>query len=196
MVGIRHIRNLDNQIQLKQIDIKDNSAKLKLLDKKYTDLNSELNKKDADKAKIEQDLKNLQKERDELQAQLQAKLDAKAKDIAVKAQNAVTAPVRTQTAYASGGCADWMAQAGIPQTEATSKLILKESGCNPYAVNPSSGACGIAQEYPCGKSGCALGDGVCQLRWMQTYINGRYGSWDNALATWYSRCGSPQGCWY
>lgn len=167
MVGIRHIRNLDNQIQLKQIDIKDNSAKLKLLDKKYTDLNSELNKKDADKAKIEQDLKNLQKERDELQAQLQAKLDAKAKDIAVKASQAVGAP---QMAYAAT-CGD-----------AKSCIYMKESGNNPNAVN-SIGCRGIGQACPGSKLPCDA-DYACQDAYFTNYAMTRYGSWENAWAFW------------
>lgn len=167
MVGIRHIRNLDNQIQLKQIDIKDNSAKLKLLDKKYTDLNSELNKKDADKAKIEQDLKNLQKERDELQAQLQAKLDAKAKDIAVKASQAVGAP---QIAYAAT-CGD-----------AKSCIYSHESGNNPSAVN-SIGCRGIGQACPGSKLPCDA-DYACQDAYFTNYAMTRYGSWENAWAFW------------
>jgi len=199
MAGLRHIDVLNDGIKLKQIEIKDNSSQLRLLDSKYQKLNDDLLKKDADKAELEKRLQDLQKEREKLQADLQAKREQKAKDIAVKAQQALTAPVRTQTAYASGGsCAEWMAQAGIPATTATNKLILKESNCRPHAVNPTSGACGIAQAYPCAKMKCPLNDSgaVCQLQWMNTYIVSRYGSWDNALSAWYSRCGSPQGCWY
>ena len=182
MIGLRHTDRLNDQIKFKQIELRDNSAKLKLLDKKYLELNKELDSKDADKQKIEQQLKDLQKERDELNKALQAKLKAKERDIASKAQNAVTAPVRTQTAYASGGCSDWIAQAGISDIANASELIRRESGCNPHAINTSSGACGIAQELPCGKSGCQLGDGQCQISWMNSYVQNRYGSWANAVA--------------
>jgi len=96
MIGVRHIDSLNDGIQFKKIELQDNSAKLKLLDQKYKDLNTELDKTGADKSKIEQELKQLQKERDELQVQLQAKLDAKRNDIAVRTVNAGTA-----TAYAS-----------------------------------------------------------------------------------------------
>lgn len=65
---------------------------------------------------------------------------------------------------------------------AAEELINRESRCDPYAQNPFSGACGIAQELPCGKSGCTWGDGNCQLRWMESYVVERYGSWENALA--------------
>jgi len=73
-----------------------------------------------------------------------------------------------------------MAGAGITDLANANYLVGEESGCNPYAVNKSSGACGIGQEYPCGKSGCELGDGACQMRWMNDYVLGRYGSWANA----------------
>lgn len=179
MIGIRHIDKLNDGIQLKQIELQDNSAKLKILDKKYQQLNGELNKTDADRVKVEQQLQELQKERDALQAQLQARLDAKSRDIASRAQNAVTG---TAVASASGSCPSWIAAAGIADVASANELIRRESGCNPYAINKSSGSCGVAQELPCGKSGCALGDGACQVRWMNSYVVGRYGSWGNAVA--------------
>ena len=190
MVGVKHIDQLNDGIELKKIELKDNSLKLRLLDEKYNELNTELNKKDADKAKVEQQLKDLQIERDKLQADLQAKIKAKEQDIAARAQKAVGAP---QVAYAaSGNCETWKAQAGIASTPATRALIGGESGCRPNAVNPSSGACGIPQALPCSKMPCTLEDPVCQLRWMDSYVKNRYSSWDNAYATWLSR--SPH--WY
>lgn len=87
----------------------------------------------------------------------------------------------------SGNCSDWLAQAGVSDIQNAMELIRRESGCNPNAVNPSSGACGVAQELPCGKSGCSLGDGACQVRWMNSYVANRYGSWANAVAFHNSR---------
>lgn len=63
-------------------------------------------------------------------------------------------------------------------------IISRESGGNSCAVNPSSGACGVAQELPCGKSGCALGDGNCEISWMKQYCISRYGSIALARAYW------------
>ena len=85
--------------------------------------------------------------------------------------------------YASDGtsCDDWIASAGIKDIANAKELIRRESGCDPRAVNPSSGACGVAQELPCGKSRCGW-DGACQVRWMNSYVLGRYGSWANAVA--------------
>lgn len=99
-------------------------------------------------------------------------------------------PVYSPPPPVSGSCMDWIKGAGISDINSAIQLINKESGCNPNAVNPSSGACGVAQELPCGKSGCALGDGACQVKWMDGYVQARYGSWANALAfqianSWY-----------
>ena len=93
----------------------------------------------------------------------------------------------------SGNCSSWLAQAGITHPIAVD-LIGRESGCNPCAYYPSSSdcnyqgnaACGIPQALPCSKlrdvAGCAMTDAVCQLRWMQSYVMGRYGSWEAARA--------------
>jgi len=82
----------------------------------------------------------------------------------------------------TGSCSDWIRAAGISDVASASELIRRESGCNPNAINPSSGACGVAQELPCGKSGCSLGDGACQVKWMSSYVASRYGSWSGAVA--------------
>ena len=116
----------------------------------------------------------LKRVNDDLQQQLQSKIQ----------QKAILASVRrpvVPTATYGGDCASWVAQAGITDTASAYELIRKESGCNPSAVNRSSGACGVAQELPCGKSGCQLGDGACQVAWMNRYVLGRYGSWSAAL---------------
>jgi len=79
-----------------------------------------------------------------------------------------------------GSCGEWMAAAGITDIANATYLIGKESGCNPYSVNRSSGACGVGQALPCSKTGCEMGDGACQTRWMNSYVLGRYGSWQAA----------------
>lgn len=92
----------------------------------------------------------------------------------------------------SGSCSDWLVAAGVTDIVDALALISGESGCNPLSYNSSSGACGVAQELPCGKSGCSLGDGACEVKWMNSYIQNRYSTWANAYATWLSR--SPH--WY
>ena len=80
-----------------------------------------------------------------------------------------------------GTCSEWMTNAGISDQGSASELIRRESNCNPYSVNNSSGACGIGQALPCSKTGCDMGDGACQIIWMNQYVIGRYGSWAAAL---------------
>ncbi len=111
-------------------------------------------------------------------------------DKPVETVRATTSNVTAPVASSNGSCDDWIAGAGINDLANAKELIRRESGCNPYAVNPSSGACGVAQELPCGKSGCSLGDGACQVRWMNAYVIERYGSWASAvnfhsLHNWY-----------
>jgi len=68
--------------------------------------------------------------------------------------------------------------------ENIAEIIGRESGFNPYAVNSSSGACGLHQAYPCSKMNCELSDINCQLDWGKSYIVNRYGTESQALAFW------------
>jgi len=72
-------------------------------------------------------------------------------------------------------------------------LWNQESGWNPNAVNPSSGAIGIPQALGHG-SVFALGDAGAQIAWGLDYIAGRYGSPSGAWAhekanNWYASGG-------
>jgi hypothetical protein len=195
-LAVTNIQRTNTKLKFEQIEVKSNEAKLIELNIKYDQLLKQKTNTDSEKQEQLNKIQELENERKRLEGELQAKRNKESSDrqkLAVAAQKASG----TAVASASGGCADWMAQAGIPQTQATNKLILKESGCNPRAVNPTSGACGIPQAWPCSKLPNGVNtDPVTQLRWMNQYIMVRYGSWENALATWYSRCGSAQGCWY
>ncbi len=90
--------------------------------------------------------------------------------------------------YTGGGNKDtWLAASGIPQEYwgYVDSIVTKESGWNPNATNPSSGACGLAQALPCSKVGGAGGyDPVSSLQWMNSYVNGRYGGWAGAYNFW------------
>jgi phage-related protein len=74
-----------------------------------------------------------------------------------------------------------------------------ESGWNPKAKNPSSGAYGIPQSLPASKmdSYGDRNDPAVQIRWGLDYIKGAYGTPSNAWAQWQAR--SPhwyhQGAW-
>ena len=91
-----------------------------------------------------------------------------------------------------GGHKGWMRQAGFKPSEYTAinSIIRRESGWNPRAINPSSGAYGLPQSLPGSKMKSAGSDWrsnpVTQLKWMRKYVNGRYGGAQKALAWWNS----------
>jgi hypothetical protein len=64
------------------------------------------------------------------------------------------------------------------------QLIADESSFDKFAINPTSGACGLAQALPCSKMKCNLNDVGCQLNWIEEYVNDRYGSIERALYHW------------
>ncbi|PID32834.1 hypothetical protein CR956_00375 [Candidatus Saccharibacteria bacterium] len=89
--------------------------------------------------------------------------------------------------YTGGGNKEeWLTKAGIPRDKwgYADSIVTRESGWNPNATNRSSGACGLAQALPCSK---VPGNGynpVDSLRWMNRYVNSRYGGWQGAYNFW------------
>ena len=155
-------------------ELKTTSESLKRVEGEKTTIDASY-KQEREKAQ------NLEQENQSLKVNLQAKREAQAAQTVAQTKQ-VTQKKQTVAVAANGTCADWLAAAGVTDVANAQELIRRESGCNPHAVNPSSGACGVAQELPCGKSGCSLGDGACQIAWMQRYVNGRYGGWAAAIA--------------
>lgn len=99
-------------------------------------------------------------------------------------QQSIAAPIPT---YSGGGSPEaWMSAAGISPGDwgFVDYIASRESGWNPSATNPSSGACGLIQAYPCSKVPGGGYDPVANLTWAQGYAVGRYGSWENAYAFW------------
>lgn len=89
--------------------------------------------------------------------------------------------------YTGGGDKDdWLAASGIPRSQwgYVDSIVSRESGWNPNAVNQSSGACGLAQALPCSKVPGNPLDPVDSLRWMNGYVEGRYGGWEGAYNFW------------
>jgi hypothetical protein len=89
---------------------------------------------------------------------------------------------------------------GMGQWAPFNDLVNRESGWNPRAVNPSSGAAGLAQALPPSKypPGAWPYQGkqsaVLQLQWMIDYIRERYGTPAGAISfhnanNWYQRGG-------
>lgn len=91
--------------------------------------------------------------------------------------------------YSGGGTAqDWMTAAGIAQSDwgYVDYIVTHESGWNPNATNPSSGACGLVQALPCSKVPGGGYDPVANLTWANGYAVSRYGSWSGAYSFWIS----------
>lgn len=91
--------------------------------------------------------------------------------------------------HTAGQCVRWRAEAGIGEDAQAITLMNRENGaCDPQRYNQQgSDACGIAQELPCGKSGCGIppnANGACQTAWMRQYVMERYGSWAAANRFW------------
>jgi len=159
-IGIANIRNNHQHIQLDQIKLQDNTAKLKLLNTKYQQLNTQLDKSGVDKAKLEEQLKTLEQEKQALQAQITARQ--------------LKTPSVSNVAYA---------QPVSDGGDAKMFIYNKESGNNPAAVN-SSGCRGLGQACPGSKLPCSNTDYACQDAFFTNYMASRYGTWENAKAFW------------
>lgn len=90
----------------------------------------------------------------------------------------------------TGSHKHWMEQAGIPKSwyEDLNWIINHESGWRVNATNPSSGAYGLGQALPGNKMASAGKDwktnAITQLKWVKSYIKGRYGNAANAKRFW------------
>lgn len=186
------VSNIQQQKQLNQnldIQLDQKEIRLKELQQQSLELHKQL---DKEKSSTEQDQKKideLQQQIEQLEKDLQAKLQREeAERVAQqKLQEASNRATGTATAYASGGNKDtWLAQSGIPESDwwAVDTIVSRESGWNPLAVNPSSGACGLAQQLPCGKWPGDWRDPVLALKNQHNYVNARYGGYPQAVAFW------------
>jgi hypothetical protein len=158
-LGVTQLVKSDNKIKLKEIQLKDSSTKLKILDDQYNEL---LKNKEVDQKKLEE----LQKQKEELEKQL-----------TVKKSNVV---------YASGDNDSIMRQAGISDLYYANLIIKKESSWQVGVIN-SIGCVGLIQACPEGLKPemdrlCPnwQNDAVCQLKVAEKYMQVRYGSWANA----------------
>ncbi|MGW5968901.1 aggregation-promoting factor C-terminal-like domain-containing protein [Streptomyces sp. NPDC055186] len=76
------------------------------------------------------------------------------------------------------------------QYQCFSNIVQRESGWNPTATNPSSGAYGLVQALPATKMASAGSDWktnpTTQIQWGLGYMNERYGSPCEAWDFWQS----------
>ena len=109
-------------------------------------------------------------------------------EVEVRAAKKQVEVVGTKINLPAGSHTDWMAAAGISEGDFgyANYLVSKESGWRVNATNRSSGAYGIPQALPGSKMASAGADWqtnpITQLKWMNGYVHGRYGSWANAVA--------------
>lgn len=180
--ALNHMNTQFEQLKIQREVITETKEKLNETNKSLNKVKEEKSKSDTSLREQREKAEKLEKENQSLKADLQAKRESKKPTITVAQTKQLTEQKQVTAVAVSGTCDEWIAMAGITDIANAKELIRRESNCNPNAVNPSSGACGVAQELPCGKSGCALGDGACQVAWMKRYVTGRYGSFANAIA--------------
>lgn len=121
---------------------------------------------------------------DEERKKREAEAAEAAREAAAAEQQAAPAAPAAPLRYTGGGSpAEWMAAAGIPESDwgYVDFIVSKESGWQPNAVNPSSGASGLVQALPCSKVPGNCLDPVDNLRWAHGYAQ--------TCTTWRNYCG-------
>lgn len=106
-------------------------------------------------------------------------------------------PVAPPPFNKSDSYADWMNAAKIPQGSWSyvDYIITNESGWDPCAYYPGQSdcnadpvglevACGLVQQYPCGKIAGDWRDPVAALVWADSYVKNKYGDWAGAYNFW------------
>lgn len=170
------------QITVDSIQLKSRQSDLTELDIKYTQLNEDLGKaaqKQGDNKqqidKLNKEKSDLDKQKQQLQEQLQSKATEKS-SINVASNKVLDTVTGTQVVSADADS----------EQEAKVWIYTHESSNNPNSI-ASNGACGLGQALPCSKLPCAMGDYTCQDTWFTAYMKDRYGTWVNAKSEWISR---------
>ena len=140
-------------------------------------------KAEEERKRLEKEARAKEAERQQILAEERAKAEA---ERLAKIAAQTPAPAPTPAPVITGGKQDWMSAAGIPESdwEFVNYIVQKESSWNPNALNPSSGACGLAQALPCSKISGDWRDPVNALRWQHNYVKARYGSYKGAYDFW------------
>jgi len=156
------LNKTSNTIKLQNIELKSTQYRLQELNAQYDKVLQDKTAGEAEKASQEQRVQELERQKTELERQLQSKLAEKQR----------VASLQTAKAFA--------AQANCDTPKMC--IYMKESGNNPLAVN-SIGCRGIGQACPGTKLPCGA-DYACQDAWFTNYAITRYGSWDAAWVFW------------
>jgi murein DD-endopeptidase MepM/ murein hydrolase activator NlpD len=181
--------NMERQAEAQQVSA-DATAKKKAEDARRKAA-AEAKKKAEAKQKAEAAAKA--KKKAEAEAKAKAKERERANRAAERKDNA-GAPASAPSGPAGSPRA--IAQSMMPanQFQCFSSIVTKESGWNPRASNPSSGAYGLVQALPGSKMASAGADWrtnpATQIKWGLNYMNSRYGSPCGAWSFW------QQNHWY
>lgn len=87
-------------------------------------------------------------------------------------------------------CKSWILAAGVSSydLDVAYWIVSHESHCRYNATNRSSGAYGIPQSLPGSKMASMGADWktnpITQIKWMNWYVNNRYGGWQGAKNWW------------
>ena len=200
-IGIKDAQKTKDNIQVKDIEIKDYSSELEKVNTEYDNVNKKLeeakNQKVRDEAeikRIEEENAKIEAEKKEIERQLLSKRERES-----RLASLVDKVTGTKTANASSGsCADYIRQAGITDPIAFELIGRENQACDPCVYNDGSPtgardcnyqggrAYGIPQSLPGNKMASEGADWrtnpVTQLRWMKKYVAGRYVTWANARA--------------
>lgn len=184
--GVIHNRQ---KIHIQNIQLESKDFKLQQIESQFKEINSkyeqEIDRKDSDQQK----LKEYEDKIRQLESDYKALEVSKAAEKAEQQRLANAAPHLSGTAYAATGCNTGNA--------AKDFIYMKESGCNPGAVNPG-GCRGLGQACPGSKLPCG-NDYACQDAYFTNYMLNRYGTWEAAKAHWLARVpinGKDVGNWW
>ena len=121
-----------NEIVGREREIESQQIEIQEVNDEITNLTEQLKAGEIKENEYEEKIKQLEEEKEDLNEQLQAKLKARTSN-AVVAASVPSTPVQ-------GSCLDWIRAAGVTDEANAYTLIMRESGCNVYATNASSGA--------------------------------------------------------
>lgn len=166
------------------------SERLERVKTEKVDIKSSLKEERLKTAEKDEKIKSLKvslqakKEREAKAAAEAKKAQLASAQVVEKQKKAESKPAPTVTI--TGNKQSWLAASGIPQSQwgYVDSIVSRESGWNPNAVNPTSGACGLGQQLPCGKWPGAWNDPVAALKAQHDYVKARYGSYAGAVAFW------------
>lgn len=153
------------------------------LDKQIADLQAQVNKKNEEKQK--KDAEEKQKKTEESNTQSSTSTPNAQPKAQTTTSNASYSSSQVREAFDR-----ITSELGVTGSDkATWEYVISvESGWNPQATNPSSGAYGLGQALPAGKMAEFGSDYMTnpytQLKWMYSYIMDRYHSFANLQAFW------------